>query len=117
MNPTQRCPWRRCRCRCRGSLFFITVATRRGSGSLFFITVAARQGQLPKKVLKTCEFTENFHFKERYTVKLDEFHRLETIALVLISHRLENLEISKVTAAAAAQFTFFNYRRGTAAAR
>jgi hypothetical protein len=29
-----------------------------------------------------------------------------------MSHRLENLEISKVTVAAAARFTFFYYRRG-----
>jgi hypothetical protein len=35
-----------------------------------------------KKILKTREFTQNFHFKERYTVKLDEYHRLEAIALV-----------------------------------
>jgi hypothetical protein len=35
-----------------------------------------------KKILKTREFAQNFHFKERYTVKLDEFHRLEAIALV-----------------------------------
>jgi hypothetical protein len=55
----------------RGSLFFITVAARRGSGSF-----------QKKKILKTREFTQNFHFKERYTVKLDEFHRLEAIALV-----------------------------------
>jgi hypothetical protein len=34
------------------------------------------------KIHKTREFTENFHFKERYTVKLDEFHHLEAIALV-----------------------------------
>jgi hypothetical protein len=27
-------------------------------------------------------FTQNFHSKERYTVELDEFHRLEAIALV-----------------------------------
>jgi hypothetical protein len=33
-----------------------------------------------------------------------------------MSHRLENLEISKVTVAAAARFTFFYYRRGAAAA-
>jgi hypothetical protein len=51
----QRCPW--WRCRCRGSF-------------------------QKKKILKTREFIENFHFKERYTVKLDEFHRLEVIALV-----------------------------------
>ncbi len=58
---------------------------RRGSGSLFFITVAARRGSgsfQKKKILKTREFTQNFHFKERYTVKLDEFHGLEAIALV-----------------------------------
>ncbi len=68
-----------------GSLFFITVAARRGSVSLFFITVAVRRGSgsfHKKKILKTREFTQNFHFKERYTVQLDEFHRLEGIALV-----------------------------------
>ncbi len=56
-----------------GSLFFITVAARRGSGSF-----------QKKKIFKTREFTQNFHFKERYTytVKLDEFPRLEAIALV-----------------------------------
>jgi hypothetical protein len=32
-----------------------------------------------------------------------------------MSHRLENLEISKVTVAAAARFTFFYYRRGAVA--
>jgi hypothetical protein len=77
-----------------------------GSGSLFFIAVAARHRQfifhyrrgavvyfsLPsrrsaasaayKTNSKIREFTQNFHFKERYTVKLDEFHRLEAIALV-----------------------------------
>jgi hypothetical protein len=41
-----------------------------------------RQRTLPKKFLKTCEFTQNFNFKERYTVKLNEFHRLNAIALV-----------------------------------
>ncbi len=50
-------------------------------------------------------------------MKLDEFHRLEIIALVLISHRLKNLEISKVTVAAAARVTFFYYSGGAAAAR
>jgi hypothetical protein len=35
-----------------------------------------------KKIKKTREFTQNFHFKERYTVKLDEFYRLEAIASV-----------------------------------
>jgi hypothetical protein len=35
-----------------------------------------------KENLKTREFTENFHFKERYTVKSDEFYRLEAIDLV-----------------------------------
>ncbi len=57
----------------------------RGSGSLFFITVAARRGSgsfQKKKISKTREFTQNFRFKERYTVKLDEFNRLEAIALV-----------------------------------
>ncbi len=56
-----------------------------GSGSLFFITVAARRGSgifQKKKIQKNREFTENFHFKEHHTVKLDEFHRLEAIALV-----------------------------------
>ncbi len=56
-----------------------------GSGSLFFITVAARRGSdsfQKKKIKKTREFTQNFHFKERYTVKLDKFHLLEAIALV-----------------------------------
>jgi len=55
-----------------------------GSGSLFFITVAVRQRQLLKKrkIKKTRDFTQNFHFKERYTVKIDEFHRLEAIDLV-----------------------------------
>jgi hypothetical protein len=59
----QRSPWRRCRCRCRS----------RGGGSGSF---------QKKKILKTREFTQNFHCKERYTVKLDEFHCLEAIALV-----------------------------------
>ncbi len=105
----------------------VAVAARQRQFIFHYRRGAARQRQFifynrrgsfqKKKVLKTREFTENFHFKERYTVKLDEFHRLETIALVLISHRLENLEISKVTAAAAARFTFFYYRRGAAAAR
>ncbi len=56
-----------------------------GSGSLFSTTVAARRGSgsfQKKKIKKTREFTQNFHFKERYTVKLDEFHRLEAIAVV-----------------------------------
>jgi hypothetical protein len=48
-----------------------------GSGSLFFITVAARCGsgsfQKKKKIKKTRGFTQNFHCKERYTVKIDEF--------------------------------------------
>jgi hypothetical protein len=35
-----------------------------------------------KKILKTREFIQNLHFKERYTVELDEFQRLEAIALV-----------------------------------
>jgi len=47
------------------------LPSRRGSGSF-----------QKQKILKTREFTQNFHFKERYTVKLDEFHRLEAIALV-----------------------------------
>jgi hypothetical protein len=79
--PLPRWRWRRG----SGSLFFVTVAARRGSGSFFFITVAERRGSgsfQKKKILKTREFTQNSHFKERYTVKLDEFHRLEAIALV-----------------------------------
>jgi hypothetical protein len=51
-----------------------------GSDSLFFITVAAASKK--RKFKKTREFTQNFHFKERYTVKLDEFHRLAAIDLV-----------------------------------
>jgi hypothetical protein len=35
-----------------------------------------------RKFKKTREFTQNFHFREGYTVKLDEFHCLEGIALV-----------------------------------
>ncbi len=54
-----------------GFFFFIPSAARRGSGSF-----------QKKKIYKTREFTQNFHFKERDTVKLDEFHRLEAIALV-----------------------------------
>ncbi len=43
---------------------------------------AAAAASKKRKLKKTREFTQNFHFKERYTVKLDEFHRLEAIALV-----------------------------------
>jgi hypothetical protein len=50
---------------------YFSLPARRGSGSF-----------QKKKILKTREFTQNFDFKERYTVKLDEFHRLEAIALV-----------------------------------
>jgi hypothetical protein len=57
------------------------MSIARGSGSLFFITVAAAAAS-KKKILKTREFTQNFHFKERYTLKLNKFHRLEAIALV-----------------------------------
>jgi hypothetical protein len=51
--------------------FYFLLSSRRGSGSF-----------QKKKILKSREFTPNFHFKERYTVKVDEFHRLEAIALV-----------------------------------
>ncbi len=67
-----------------GSLFFVTVAARRGSGGLFFITVKTQCGNRSfqkKKIKKNREFTQHFHFKKHYTVKLDEFHRLEAIAL------------------------------------
>jgi hypothetical protein len=50
---------------------YFSLPSRRGSGSF-----------RKKKILKTREFTQNFHFKEHYTVKLDEFHRLEAIALL-----------------------------------
>jgi len=39
-------------------------------------------GRRKKKIKKTREFIPNFHFKKRCTVKLDDFHRLEAIALV-----------------------------------
>jgi hypothetical protein len=67
---------------------YFSLTARRGSGSF-----------QKKKILKTREFTHNFHFEERYTIELDEFHRLEAIALVYISHRVKNPEIFKVTVA------------------
>jgi hypothetical protein len=50
---------------------YFLLTSRRGSGSF-----------QKKKIRKTREFIQNFYFKERYTVKLDAFHRLEAIALV-----------------------------------
>jgi hypothetical protein len=44
------------------------------------VTVAAASKK--RKLKKTREFTQNFHFKELCTVKLYEFHHLEAIALV-----------------------------------
>ncbi len=44
---------------------YFLLPSRHGSGSF-----------QKKKIEKTREFTQNFHFKERHTVKLDEFHRL-----------------------------------------
>ncbi len=52
------------------------------AAAVFFITVAASAASKKRKFKKTREFTQNFHFKERYTVKLDELHRLEAIDLV-----------------------------------
>jgi len=51
------------------AVVYFLLPSRRGSGSF-----------QKKKIGKTREFRRNFHFKERYTVKLDEFHRLEAIA-------------------------------------
>jgi hypothetical protein len=50
---------------------YFSLPSRRGAAAAAF---------KKKKIKKTREFTQNFHFKERYTVKIDEFHRLETIA-------------------------------------
>ncbi len=50
---------------------YFSLPSRRGSGSF-----------QKKEILKIRKFTQNFHFKERYTLKLDEFHRLEAIALL-----------------------------------
>ncbi len=75
MTLRQRCPWRRCRCRAAPAVaaaaVYFLLPSRCGSGSF-----------QKKKIKKTREFTQNFHFKERHAVKLDEFHRLEVIALV-----------------------------------
>ncbi len=49
---------------------------------IFYYRRDAAAAASKKKILKTREFSQNFHFKERYTVQLDEFHRLEAIALV-----------------------------------
>jgi len=43
---------------------------------------AAAAASKKNKILKNREFIQNFYFKECYTVKLDEFHRFEAIALV-----------------------------------
>jgi hypothetical protein len=58
-----------------------------GAAAVVYFLLPSRRGAVAaaskkKEILKTREFTQNFHFKERYTVKLDEFHRLEAIALV-----------------------------------
>jgi hypothetical protein len=50
--------------------------------AVYFLLPSRRGSFQKKKILKSREFTPNFHFKERYTVKVDEFHRLEAIALV-----------------------------------
>jgi predicted cupin superfamily sugar epimerase len=57
----------------------------RGAAAAVYFLLPSRRGSSSfHKIenLKIREFTQNFHFKKRYTVKLDEFHRLEAIALV-----------------------------------
>ncbi len=53
------------------AVVYFALPSRRGSGSF-----------QKKEIYKTREFTQNFHFKKRYTVKIDQFHRLEAITLV-----------------------------------
>jgi hypothetical protein len=58
---------------------YFSLPSRRGAAAAVYFLLPSRRGSgsfQKKKILKTREFTQNFHFKERYTVKLDEFHRL-----------------------------------------
>jgi hypothetical protein len=60
----------------------VAVAARQRQFIFHYRRGAAAAASRKRKLKKTREFIQNFYFKERYTVKLDEFHRLEAIALV-----------------------------------